>query len=75
MTETVDDVVGVVITRAAVPSGQPRVRTQLHHAEGHCGAGECMAMSGGADEWIDVTREIPLGQHLKRQEQNRKANC
>jgi hypothetical protein len=32
----------------------------LDHAERRARAGECVAVAGGADEWIDVTRQILL---------------
>jgi hypothetical protein len=35
-----------------------------------------VAVAGSADKRIDITGQIPLGDHLDRQEQNhRKANC
>ena len=65
VTEAVDDGIRVVITGAAVPAGQPRVRTELDHAERNNRARERVAVSAGADEWIDVAREIALGGYLR----------
>jgi len=38
----------------AVPACEACIRTELDHAEGNNSAGECVAVSAGADEWIDV---------------------
>jgi len=32
----------------------------LDHAEGDDRAGECVTVSTGADEWVDVARQISL---------------
>src|SRR5690349_13877478 len=66
--ETVNNRIGVVITRAAVPTRQSRVRTQLDHAERHDGAGKRVTVSAGADKWVDVTREVSLSIDVRRYE-------
>ena len=73
VTESVDDRIGIVITGAAVPAGEPRVRAELDHAERNDRAGKRVTVSGGADERIDVTREICAERKLRRGKNNDKA--
>jgi hypothetical protein len=76
VTKTVGDIVGIVVTGAAIPASQTRIGTELDHPERHRSAGKGVAVAGSADKRIDITGQIPLGDHLDRQEQNhRKANC
>ena len=71
MAEAVDNRIRVVITRTAVPAGESRVRAKLDHAEGDDRAGEGVAVSAGADEWVDVARWIALRGDVQRE--NKKA--
>ena len=49
-----------MITRTAVPACESCVRAELDHAEGDERAGECVAVSPRADEWVDVATQIAL---------------
>src|ERR1051325_2710145 len=66
VTEAVDYGVGVVITRAAVPTRESCIRTELDHAERHNRAWKRVAVPGGADEWIYVMCEILLSGNRER---------
>ncbi len=66
MAETVDFRIRVVITGATIPTCEPCIRAELDHAERNDRAGECVAVTGSADEGIDVAREISLCEDLKR---------
>ena len=65
VTKSVDDVVGIVVTGAAVPSRQPRIGTELDHAERHGRAGKGVTVPARADKWIDIAREICLREDLQ----------
>ena len=52
--EAEDGVVGGVVARAAVPVVHAGVRAELHHAEGHRGAWEGVAVASRADEGVDI---------------------
>src|SRR5688500_17839604 len=67
VTEAVDYRVGIVIARTTVPTCESRVRTELDHAERHYRARESVTVTGGADEWVNVTCEILLREHLRVQ--------
>ena len=54
MRETVHHVIVVVIARAAVPTGEAGIRTELNRPEGNECAGEGVPMGAGADERVDV---------------------
>src|ERR1043166_9853806 len=56
--ETVDEIVGVVITRTTIPASQTRIRTELNHSEWQAGTRESGTMTTGTDDRIDVVREI-----------------
>ncbi len=71
VTETVDDRVRIVVTGAPVPTRETRVRTELDHTERHDRARERVAVTGGADEWIDVTCEIALRGDLQWEEKQK----
>ena len=60
VTESVDDVVGVMVAGAAVPTRKTCIRAQLDHTEGHDRPWKCVTVSASADEWIDVTSEFLL---------------
>src|ERR1051325_3777042 len=64
--ESVNDSVGIVITRTAVPTGEARIRTELHHAEGKRSAGKSMAVARSADEWIDIASRTLLSRSQDR---------
>ena len=70
--ETVDDRVGVMITGAAIPTGEARIRAELDHAERPRGAGKRVTVAAGADERIDVPREILLRERQRRKQQQAK---
>ena len=56
-----------MVTGAAIPTSQPRVGTELNHAERHRRSGIGVAMTGGANERINVAGEILLGDnYVKR---------
>src|ERR1051325_9814403 len=63
--EAVDGGIGVVITGTTIPAREPRVRTELDHAERNDRAGERMSVPARADERIDVAREIALSRSLR----------
>ena len=67
MTEAVDDRVGIMIARRAVPAGESRIRTELDHAERDDRAGKGVAVSSRVDKRIDVAREVFLRIDLKRE--------
>src|SRR6266576_2268025 len=52
--KTIDDVVGVMIAGAPIPTTQASVRTELDHAKGHRHAGERVSVPARADEGIDI---------------------
>ena len=56
--EAEDGVVGGVVARAAVPVVHAGVGAELHHAEGHRGAREGMAVAARPDEGIDILSGI-----------------
>ena len=62
-----------MVTRAAVPSSQSRIRAKLYHAEWHGRTRESVTVTAGADERIYVSCWVPLAKyldgHLKQQEQ------
>jgi len=64
MTESVDYVVGIMVTGAPVPACQASVRAKLDHAKRHGGTWESVSVSGGADKWIDVIGWIALSSCL-----------
>ncbi len=66
VTEPVDRRIRVVIARATIPACEPRVGTELDHPERNDRTRERMTMTTGADEWIDVAREITLPADVKR---------
>ena len=68
VTKAVDDRVGVVITRAAVPAGQTRVRAELDQPERNNRAGELVAVTACANKRIDLTSEVSLCVDLKREQ-------
>src|SRR5215510_1537310 len=65
--EAVDRGVRVVITGTTIPAAESCIRTELDHAERNSRPRESMAVPAGADERIDVTREISLRVDLKRE--------
>ena len=70
VTEAVDGGVGVMIAGAAVPARESGVGAELDHAEGNGRAGKRVAVFSGADEGIDVAREILLREDGQRQQEN-----
>ena len=56
--EAEDGVVGGVVARAAVPVVHAGVGAELHHAEGHCGTRESVAVAAGAYERVDVIGRV-----------------
>ena len=50
--------VGVDIFRAIAPADSSGDRAGLYHSEWRCGSGKSVAVVGGSDEWIDVSRII-----------------
>src|ERR1043165_6489714 len=69
--EAIELCVRVVITGAAVPACDSCAGAELDHTEGDDRAGECVAMSAGADERVDIPRQIALRGHARRE--NKKA--
>ena len=68
VTEAVDSGIGIVITRTTVPACESRVRAELDHAVRNDRAGKRVPVTTGADEGIDVAREVSLGIDLCWQE-------
>ena len=62
-----------MVSGAAVPAGEPCVRTELDHAERNDRAREGVPVSPCADERIDVAREISLSKnwYTKKHKQDR----
>ena len=52
--EAEDGVVGGVVARAAVPVVHAGVGAELHHAEGHRGTREGVAVASSTDKRIDI---------------------
>src|ERR1700752_3054549 len=75
VTEAVDDRIGVVITGAAVPTGETRVRTELDHAERARCTGIRVPMPGSADKRIYIASQILLRQQCDRQDQQESEDC
>ena len=77
--EAEDGVVGGVVAGAAVPVVHAGVGTELHHAEGHRGTREGVAVAACANERIDIFGRISdiinlrlLVTGCKRQKKQRK---
>ena len=69
--KAVDDVVGIVIARTAVPVVGARVGRELDHPERHRRPGKCMPVAAGADERVDPSGEVAcLGGGDDRQNKN-----
>ena len=75
VTESVDDVVGIVITGTTIPAAEPRVGTELDHTKRHRHAGKCVSMPACADERIDVVnrRALRRSRESKYQQQRQTA--
>ena len=58
--EAVDDVVGIMIAGAAIPTRKTRIGTELDHTEGHGRTRKRMPVPAGADERINVASESLL---------------
>src|SRR5215204_5282829 len=58
--ETVNDVIGVVVTGTPVPTCQSSIRTELHHTKRQCCTGKCVTMSAGSNEGIDESSQVGL---------------
>ena len=52
--KTVDNRIGIMIARATVPTFEPGIRTELHHAERQSSARVSMTVSAGANEGIYI---------------------
>ncbi len=71
--EADDRRVALVVARAPVPRLGNARRTYLHHAEGHVGPHEDMAVTARADLRIDEAGEIGIGRRLRAGSQQQRS--
>src|SRR6266550_1771492 len=69
MAEAIDNLIGVVIAGATIPAGQSCVGTELDHPKRQRCTGKCVAVSAGADERIDILRQVLLSRNSHRDKQ------
>lgn len=60
MREAIDDIITGMVSGAAIPTAQARIRTKLYHTERHGCTGVCMSMTAGTNFRINKGSEVNL---------------